>query len=1192
MSLTHRQKEALASDRHIVLRAGAGSGKTLVLTERYLNLIGNGSATVEHILALTFTEKAAREMKDRVRREVIDKLNHFSSINDRDQLLFWEKVRDQLGDAHISTIHSFCASLLREMPIESGVDPKYRIIEDFEQTQALKDAIATAMTNALNENAESIITLSEQWSRKEIAEAILLLFFDRFRNIQWAERILTFTEDELLLRHKLLAEQWLYGAVSPEWIDETISSLTSLVCLDKSDRAYEQYLRAIEGLESLKLSFGRGTTPDFSFTAQLNKRAGSTKKWADGDLDEWKSYIDTIRNKVKLAKIFVIGNHDRVGVIMLKALADIFLKSAAEYLAVKGHGALLDFDDLQENTLRLFQNSSAAADVIRNRFRFIMIDEFQDTDPMQWELISLLAADANGSLKNNVFIVGDDKQSIYSFRGADVRVFSTAEKELDASNRRALNCQDTSIELDINFRSHVMLMKFYNELFGSIFAPHETSEANIKYNAIAPGRSDALAATCDRPRVEILCLPLKEELPDELSRFQYEAESAARRIRAMLDNSFEYPVYDNDKKEIRPLDVSDIAVLFPTRTHLSEYEEAFRRYGIPFMTVGGIGFYDRQEVLDLINLLSFLSDGRDEISLVGILRSPFVGLSDETLFRISTMKGRTFFDKMTAYTGTDSDLIAGALNSLTRWTTLSKYSSVSGLLSDILEESGAWGVYAAGLRGAQSIRNIEKFIDMARDYERNERGGLRSFLNFQKERIENADRTPEALNSRAVEGHAQFMTVHAAKGLEFPLVIIASISGEYRNPGKSLLLSDDIPQTKAKDTGTIHVGIKTGAFQDGSYGIKPTVMYEILKDTKKNRLHDEEERLLYVACTRAREYLIISGFRSETRSETSVDPSKINSWDKEIMAAINRSVNPNIFSDLILWSDHMPECNAPRITGLADNIEQFRNALQMDVSADEHLNSGKPDVLMYYGVCDERESSLEIAATAVQTFAHDRAEYLNTNILGIPLSWIRSRGAQRGSHKRHPDVEATVRGEAVHKVFESLPWHESDSREILTNALIALHVSDEKTRESLINKYIPKLESFKKSDIGKMILHGPSFTEMPFVLSIGSHIIRGKMDCIFDDTGVWHIIDYKTDNIDKMQAASAADKYRLQLEIYALAALKSFKDAPCVKASLFFIEIDYQTPPIIVKHEDTAGLEAKLETILNQLDDYERISER
>lgn len=1193
MGLTERQKQALAHDRHIALRAGAGSGKTMVLTRRYLSILESAGASVENIIAITFTEMAAAEMKTRIVSEVRKKIEEAARcsgkdsgaegggkcIRDTEEIRRWEHILDAMSDARVSTIHSFCASLLRENPVEAGVDPEFTVLDDTGQVLLLKETINDFINREAEEGNGEVRALSRLWSRRQLAEALETLFGARHKSLAWAAELSAMSDGEIRARHEELCSGGIDKLRGVSDLEGLLERLESLVCIDTGDRAYAMWQSAVSALRRI---CSEDTIPPDALDAltSLKFTAGSKKKWEDGHLEEFKAAGKQLRAWAGEVLRYRMNIRDYANAYAHRSLAGLFLSAFDYYEEAKGRGRILDFDDLQEKAALMLKTQPGVAAELRRQYRFIMVDEFQDTNPLQWEIISAIARNEDGVIGENVFLVGDEKQSIYAFRGADVRVFDAATRELDRSNAEV--DVDSRLDLDVNFRSHPSLIDFFNSLFGRIFSitdttgllPRITCEnihsgrpgmwERIKTAGGAFGRDagekNGSEKASPQNRVHVLCAPPGGDEHDQYAtRHDCEAEMAAAHIAEMLRRSDEFQVMDKSEERPRPLRSSDIAVLFRARTHITEYEEAFRREGIDFLNLGGFGFYERQEVADLLNVVSCLADPRDDVSLAGVLKSPMFGLEDETLLRMSREKGSGLFDRMRRYAsvvGREDDGAAYAAERIAEWRQAAGHLPVPDLLLRILEETGLYGVYSTGGRGVQRRRNIEKFIGLARDFERDYSAGILSFARHLEEQQAMEMRLGEAPVVGDDSDAVRFMTVHASKGLEFPVVVVVSLGDSYHRGGAGVVNLEDF------GGGRYEIGFRAPGGSKEDFALDSTAVNNVIKDLSRMRETDEMKRLLYVASTRAEDYLVLSGYcgsvpgGGEDADAAADAPRVAKKWSDEIEAALAHSDTRRAAGKYIQWFTEPPESVEREKREREFRAEELLDGLDRAHGRQGSGGAGDDDEsLKYFGAVRDAAGCITVSVTELQDFVKDREEYRRHYLMKIPAQWTGKQAepaaARSGKSRR---VDPLTRGSAVHRLFEELYRVDDTGLETrFEDIMIDLNISGGERRE-LMREFLAKARAFRESETGRAIQSSTKYPEMPFLLKAGEHYLNGKIDMLYGSDGNWRIIDYKTDEVRSGEEAGRAEEYRLQMEAYALAALKGLASPRSVAAGVYFIK--------------------------------------
>ncbi|MEW6203335.1 MAG: UvrD-helicase domain-containing protein [bacterium] len=1101
MELTRRQKEALALDRHLAITAGAGSGKTLVLVERYFQILDARLAGVDEILAITFTEKAAGEMKSRIYERVVERFEALQKPlgeHSEELINYWEDVMEAITESSISTIHSFCCSLLREFPVEAGVAPDFDVLDENDALLLRHEVVSESLRDMADGGDADFETLCSFWEYGKCSENLEYLLGAGLNAVEWGRRY----------------SEWETGEVSGH-LKNILQKL-----LHKQDDKDEVLLKD-------------------NFTS-----------------------------------------------LFLSALARVFIRVVELYLKGKGNGLLLDFNDLEIYALNLLSKSPQVKDMVRKRYRFVMVDEFQDVSPIQWEIIKEICSFADDG-KGNIFIVGDEKQSIYEFRGADVTIFKGARDRIQKANKKLgrrpnLNkklveaAEDIGqISLDTNFRSHPKLMDFYNTIFSEIFSCSEivgrvhlnAPLSAIFYDQMKAWRdAEQQDAADSAPRVEIIFETGEAELKEDQiagrvhlnapkeEREKKTAELVAVRIRQLIYNN-----HNTEGASSRPLSFNskDIAILFRKRTHLKLYEEALRKYGIPFVVVGGIGFYERQEVEDIIMLLKFLADPRRNATLVGVLRSTIFGISDEELFRIAIEEGETLLDRLRkANEEIDgekfSSQIRFAHKCIARWLAAAGRIPTAALVRRALEDTGYYGAAGSGLRGAQSMANIDKVLNLIRNHEFTHGCNLHRTAEFLSQMRSSEPREAEAaLPLDETEG-VRLLTIHASKGLEFRVVVLTGLSDKIADRTlHSCILGK-------WDDGEYEIGANLGDENEGLRYIRTS-----LQKSAQNKETDEAKRLLYVACTRARDLLILSGFGNDCRTFSSAQD-QAERWDRWIHNALN-ALGFSSYEDAGIA---VVEC--------VPSVEtEFLKPEITDDFAMPNLKYLQPIILP--------PGRGRFSVTEIAEFIKDKDGYYDRQILGI------QQDCSAGSPD--PAYSPLLRGEIVHKLFEHLGNLTSvEIEKMFDDILTEYKITDNSVRESLHQKYLPRSVNFLNSELGHRVFSRGAKREFPFLLKVKDWTVAGKVDALFLDNGLWHIVDYKTDEIDAAQIPEKAKGYHLQLKIYALAVMKLLPAVKEIRGMFYFVEPERASELERFPRSQEKEMENSLVDILSEMTKYHALT--
>lgn len=858
----------------MIVTAGAGSGKTRVLVERYLRLLEeNPRWRVSDIVAVTFTEKAAREMVSRIRREIRSRISQSEKSAAREA---WRAHRAALDSARIGTIHSLCASILRAHPAEAGLDPAFEVMEEIETAGLIKQAIEETIDEAARESNEeyfsaslhpNLIEMFAYLSMHEAQSALTALIAQGERAHHAVKRLENKSPDEIrafwqqsldylrteAARSIIESSQWMTDA-------QTVSRLSASDASDKREQCRAQVAALLDRISSTSSS----ARLLLEIASSIDLRGGSKRKWPSEEaFDAVKQSLARMREQVRGERFLVLelNEADKAAAEVTARLALGYERARKRYSDLKRQHARVDFNDLEEMTEAMLD----AHPEVRERYansekgliRALMIDEFQDTSPIQKRILWMIAPRSN-----ELFIIGDSKQSIYKFRGADVTVFQDTRDELKSSGGH-------EVPMDTCFRAHNRLVSFVNYLFPSIFTCE--SRYDTAYEAMSANREAAHSHTA----VEIHVITQNKESENRLSAAelrQAEAAFIARRIRQIVESD-EAGVSEKESGA-RKADYGDFALLFQASTSFDIYEQALADARVPYVTIAGRGFYDRQEITDITNLLAFLVSSNDSLRLAAALRSPMFALSDETLLRLSIGAVRrslwkALLDESVKHSAEESEPVKFARAALKRLKAIAGRMSPAEVIIEALRETGYLATLAALPHGERRTANVEKFIEQAR--------ALPSMA-----LAEMVERTADLKFREAREGEAtieeagavRLMTIHKSKGLEFPIVWIADTT--YTGGRDRSLVVAHAEHGLAVNLTSDHIETDDEALRAASF--------EMMKRIEQRMDRAEKKRLLYVAATRARDHLIVSG--APGRAKTAADH-----WLGRILSALGIDEN-------------------------------------------------------------------------------------------------------------------------------------------------------------------------------------------------------------------------------------------------------------------------------------------------------------
>jgi ATP-dependent helicase/nuclease subunit A len=793
---------------NLIVFAPAGSGKTERLSGRYIDLLESGVAP-ERILTLTFTEKAAAEMKQRI----------FERLSTRNPELH-RRLRADALKLRISTIHSFCLTLVRRFAPALGLDPRVEVISDPGElwTAAKYDTLMNIAAGGDGREALELllhlVTRDERIGWPGLSE-LFDKFFSKRTNIARAgvtpaDRARLAQLTDLLRRHPL---------------GSRLADQQSVFFREPTPAAVKA---AIDAIESQRRTF-------------LNKDGSPQRPRARARLAE-------LEHNALVAEYYGLLRVDHFAAEFARSFELFRSRFLAAYDRRKRERGAVDYDDMEYLALRLLEREPDWQNVLRafdEHTDHLLVDEFQDTSFLQWGIIDRLTeewragegAKADRGIEPTVFLVGDDKQSIYMFRDAQPEVFRTAagrlREWLGAARLEELTIED-------NYRSLGAIIDFTNALFSKLMGPttgkpdEKSDPWRTRYAPFRRQRNNPAPGT-----VEVILSPCGGRADE---RRACDAATVARRIRSLVDPANPFVVYDRNpdgSESGRACRFADISVLIRARNgSLPALEEAFLAAGIPFLVAGGTGFYAEPEVRYAIALATALADPDDDLALYATLRGPVFAVRERELFLAADGNSGSLLDRLRQNSAPDSDL-AGAIEHLDRWRARIPVAPLSRILETALAERRVWEHFWE----PQRVANLRKLLGLIEDRATNGEGALRivGALAAGDTDEAKADVRPEGRDS------VQIMTIHAAKGLQFPVVFVPGLDDQLRpiryTSGEELVIEETGPDS------VLVSWLPDAALRHASD----------FHMTFREKEIEEEKRVFYVACTRARDGLFLTG---------------------------------------------------------------------------------------------------------------------------------------------------------------------------------------------------------------------------------------------------------------------------------------------------------------------------------------------
>jgi ATP-dependent helicase/nuclease subunit A len=885
--LTPSQRRAVAARGNVLVMAGAGTGKTKTLVERCLNCLGRDRASLDELLIVTFTEAAAAEMRKRLRERIEE------NIRDKPDEPHWAAQLALFDAAHIGTLHSFCLKLVREHFYELGLDPQPVVLDEGEARMLANDALEEEMQihyTAENESAEAVQKLIQIYGggRDEKIRSLVLRLHHYTQTRPDAEGWYARQLEKFSSPEPDEWRAWLLDAIG-DWREEWLPVLEDLGA-PVSGPARTPALRSA-GPEAGAPAANEKAAELTGILRRLPKDASraiaaeTLEQIISADAN-WPAKRKTVLRR-PLEDFFddanflaslapVSGGNDPLSEDWnwvrghMTALLRLAQNFSARFATRKRDDGVLDFHDLEQFALKLLwdfatDKPTPVADRWRKKIRFVFVDEYQDINAAQDKIIQALGRSGGNA---NRFLVGDVKQSIYRFRLADPKIFRDY-----AAAWRGKNGQ--TIPLAENFRSREGLLGFVNSVFTPLMREEVggvgyDSGAQLQFGS--PETRAALGLAGDStPRAELL-LHFKESGREEakvenepgadilagLEDTEKEARLLAQRLQELKNARHE--IQDAGQKAFRPVEWRDMAVLLRSPANKAEaYAKEFERAGVPLVVERG-GFFEGAEILDLLSVLQLLDNPLQDVPCIAVLRSPLAGLSLDELGEIRLAAEDVHF--WTALNRVQSskfkvqsslvEKVAAFLERLSRWRKMARQASLSQCLEEILAETHLAEWLRSRPRGAQRQANVERFLNLARQFDQFQRQGLFRFLKFIEAQRE-AGVEPDVAGS-ADENAVRLISIHQSKGLEFPVVAVADLAKPFNTQDlRAEIILDErfglCPRVKPPHTGRRY----------------PSLPHWLAQRRERRELWGEELRLLYVAVTRARDTLILSGTVTENK---------------------------------------------------------------------------------------------------------------------------------------------------------------------------------------------------------------------------------------------------------------------------------------------------------------------------------------
>ncbi len=1143
-TLTSFQQKALNFEHHIALTANAGSGKTFVLAKRFVEIALRKNIQLNKLVAITFTEKAAGELYSKIAKEINEKLK---IERDEKNVKILRRIRRQLVSANISTIHSFCSYLIREFAPVIGVDTNFRPIDERIPKELLdliiEEYIDASIRNKKEKSTAELVRFFG--SVKILKKEMRRLFAKRNTTLELAEYYRTKSEEELAESFRKKFETK-FAEYFGDLLEQTVTELETLnsavLAADEENGIAQKVDVLLRKFKNSKTLLARLTILQNIFGEVLTGEKTIRKR---GYFDRVKKEFpeeqkDSLQKKIdKLKNIEFTDDPYPVELSLAKYgkyLLSLFHQIYDEYEIKKKSLGYLDFEALLLYASKILEMEEARKK-LAERFEFIMVDEYQDTNEVQYKIIMPLLEKLN---RGNLFVVGDDKQSIYMFREAELEIFRKTKNEIKTTDG-----DDAVIELPHSFRLAPNIAFFTNKVFSKVFA-----EPNSDFNEVA--HSDLICARSEKDsgKIEIIVAEEKSE-----------AENIATRIIKLVNES--------------PLSYKDIAVLCKRREWFKPLSEAFSKAKIPFTIFGSKGFYQNQIVQDVYNFLSFLPDNRNDAALIALLRSPFFYFTDSSIFEINSLKGETFFEKLKLYSERHPRA-KNVVEVLARFAKLSNEIPLNELIRKLLNETGYLAVISARENSELQVANLKKLISISNNFGNESFATFYDFVEFLGNSIKNYEDESEAELIQE-EDKVQLMTIHKAKGLEFPAVFIYGANDVFKTQ-----FGTEKEVVVDKEYGLM---TKTPIGDDyfNSYRLAPiaSLFFYYLK----RKTLAEEKRLFYVAVTRAMDYLFISSSAFEGGGKITK-----NSFLEMLSSVFEKSefkkgeLNNEGTLEFISFDGGFEKRYERSISFKIPIITDVEFPSEALISKNKRNAKSK---LLVQTIPDSPKNEI-FSATRILTYAQCPLKYKLIYELGFAkleklLNGLEFEDKDNENTEQASEVPANVKGSIIHKILEKNISDEELSG-FVADSLKCENNSNYFSNDE-VEEIIEIVKHFRKSEVFLKINSFKNYrNEFPIYLRQKDYFLFGILDKIIFNDGEIIIADYKTDFVSDGEGKEKFEYYKNQLLFYALLVSKYFKPEKGIELNLVFVRKPEET---IVQKLNSTDIEQYGKWVANIIGDIQ-----
>lgn len=1149
---TEEQQQAIsARGGHILVSAAAGSGKTAVLVERLTQRLidPEDELSADRILVATFTNAAAREMKTRV-IEVMDQ-----RIKEAPDDLYLKKQRQLMNRAQITTIHSFCLSILRENYYRIGLDPAFRIADESELLLLQDDVLEAVFESFYASEDPGFYDLIDSYTSDRDDQAMLTLISNLYRFSRslpdpeafYAHLISQYDQpidpDDSPLMQRLVELEWeslsnvlgryrelafeLEQSGYTEMGQMMLQDIAPFTSLETSARHWSMVALAFQAVEFGRWKSPRGDEGIKPFQAERTRLVAEFKKMKELFVQKTGvDYLEDLRSQLR----------------HVETIVTLVRQFASDYLEAKQQRGIVDFSDLEHFALEILTDEGQPSDVaklLKERFVEVLVDEYQDTNEVQERIIQLVSKTDEAT--GNLFMVGDVKQSIYKFRHAEPGLF------LEKFKRFQQTDVGTRIDLTKNFRSRLEVLDGTNQIFRQVM---DETVGEIDYDEAAHLRLGNLSyLESEQVAPELLLIdPLDSE------KEEVEARAIATRILELVDSKHPHLIYDAKANRFRTCEYRDIVVLARSRgKRVQALVEVLEQYEIPVYADTTGGYFQATEIQIMMALLKTIDNPLQDIPFASLLRSPIFGVADRDLGRIrAKQKEGSFYEAALAMAAEESSLgirMDEIIRQIQSWRTEARGSALPAFIRSLFDQTGYFE-YVGCLAGGKSRQaNLNALYERAKQYETSGYRGLYRFLRLINRLIERGEDFAEARSLGEDEDVVRIMTIHQSKGLEFPVTIVSQLTKQFNK-------QDQMQAIQLHKT----YGIALDAIDPIRRLRSGTLLKEVIRREMDREMKAEEMRVLYVAMTRAKEKLILVGTVKDLENQMTTwqmtppdevllpenDRRQAKSYAEWVVPAVLRSglLRP----DETDWSLRVMSLEelAPyqEISTLVEQLEHVQKLEKIDVPINSQVKEIVEAAFSY-----QYPHALATETAAKQTVTElKRAEQLERAAFETTY---RQTTYYRTPQFLGPVLSGAERGTVLHLAMQLYEPDESISQQIdqweATERITPIEATT-------MREATAQLQGFLDSEIGQLFSErlrtNHVYRELPFTYKIGASrfrkdwigpvddaVMQGIVDCLIQDEESYILLDYKSDQIVTTEVGQTPadvlrDRYATQLNLY------------------------------------------------------------